>query len=194
MPDKVLCPACGQADRTEKVSTIYLVGSERKESPSNGASLVSQACPWLQELSPTERWALSRRLAPPSSGKQAPTRPLHPDLVVFTFSLALPVFVYGILNSQPVMLFPMLAFVAGVYGIYLWKREAIVARFASKQAVQQAADERAKQAIARWMQLYYCVQDDGVFISGDVHITPADQMPGYLLNPPPRPGDQDAWA
>ncbi len=183
MDNEVLCPACGQADWVEKASTIYLVGSERGQSPSNGTPLVSQARPWLQELSSAERWALSRRLAPPSSGRQAATRPVHPDLVVVTFSLILPVFVVGILNSQPAALLPILAITAGVYGVYFWKRKAIVSRFADKQAAQQSADQNARQAIARWMQLYYCAQDDGVFIPGDTQIIPADQMPGYLLNP-----------
>jgi hypothetical protein len=187
MHNEILCPVCGQADLVEKASTIYLVGSERGRQSSNDPSLVSQARPWLQQLTAADRWALSRRLAPPSSGKQAPMRPLHPDLVVLTFSLVLPIFIFGMWDTQPVMLLPVLAFVALAYGIYFWKRKAIIARFASKQAMQQEGDQRAKKAIGRWMKLYYCAREDGIFIPGDVDLTPADLMPGYLLNLPLRP-------
>jgi hypothetical protein len=190
MPVEIICPACGQADGIEKVSTIYLVGSERQLASSKREPLVAQARPWLQELSTTERWTLSRRLAPPSSGKPALTRSLHPDLVVFTFSLMLPIFLLGMLNSQPVMLLPVSIFVVGAYGIYFWKRKAILARYTSKEAVQHAADKRAGQAIARWMRLYYCAQDDGVFIPGDAQLTPADQMPGYLHSQPAQSAGQ----
>ena len=33
----------------------------------------------------------------------------------------------------------------------------------------------------RWMKLYYCARDDGVFEPGSEALTPADQTPGYLL-------------
>ncbi len=56
----------------------------------------------------------------------------------------------------------------------------MIARFEGQQASRQAAEERIKRGIDRWMKLYYCARDDGVFMPGSDELIPADLMIGYL--------------
>jgi hypothetical protein len=181
MAKDIRCPQCEQADLVEKVSTIYLVGIGLKQQPANddvGASPIQFK---LANLSEAELRTLARRLKPPAATKRLPSRPLHPDLIVITFSLVFPIFIYGIWTSQPPTLLPVLIFLAAVYGLYFWKRKAIVTRFENRQATERAADGRVRQGIERWMKLYYCARDDGVFIPGSRELTPSDQVMSALL-------------
>ncbi len=186
MSDPVRCPVCDQADQVEKVSTIYLLGIEAKRASTRAdaqsqGSAASTGGLALNKLTAAELRALSQRLAPPASGKELPTRLIHPNLVVMVFSLGAPVFLYGILTSQPAMLLPALIILALFYAVYFWKRKTIIARFESRLAAQQAASQRIQHAIQRWMRLYYCAREDGVFKPGEDQIIPADQMPAYLF-------------
>jgi hypothetical protein len=189
MSKPVICPGCSQADQVEKVSTIYMRGLELKwhsqrsrfqDKPETSPRLAGL----LAELSPTELQALSRRLAPPSSGKRAPTRPLHPDLVVLVFSLVAPFFLYGIYTSQAGVLPLVLLILAAFYSFYFWKRKTIVAKYQAQQAAQRAAEERIQAGIGRWMRLHYCAREDCVFEPGGATPVPADQMAGYLSMDP----------
>jgi len=107
-------------------------------------------------------------------------RPIHPDMVVAALSLIAPVFLYGILTSQRSMFLPVLAILAVFYGFYFWKRKMMISRFEVQQASRLAADERVKHGIERWMKLYYCARDDGVFEPGSDELVPADLLAGYL--------------
>ena len=193
MKGKVICPSCGRADQVEKVSTIYMRGVELKwRSRRPGTQDKSEASPalagLLAEFSPAELQALSRRLAPPSSGKRAPTRPLHPDLVVLVFSLIAPFFLYGIFTSQLNALPLVLLVLAAFYGFYFWKRKTMVAKFQAQQLSQRTAEERIQRGIGRWMRLYYCAREDCVFEPGGAAAVSADQIAGFLFMEPPHPG------
>jgi len=183
MAKRVICPICGQADQVEKVSTIYLIGIGLNKLPptENPTSKGQIFNPELQRMPTASLRALSRRLAPPSSGKQASFRPIHPDMVVIAFSLIAPLFLYGILTSQPAMFLPVLAILAGFYGLYFWKRKIIIEKFKSQEVSRQSVEGRTKRGIERWMKLYYCIQDDCVFYPGAKEMTPADQMAGFLF-------------
>jgi hypothetical protein len=173
----VKCPACGQTDQIVKVSTIYLLGIDRSRSESADALRSKLGL----ELSPAELKTLSHRLAPPSSGRAAPTRPVSPDLVVAVFSLIVPIFLAGIVSNQPGLFLPTLVILGLAYGIYFWQRKKIIQRFENRISKEKSEAERIEQGIAAWMKLYYCAQDDGVFEVGQGQLTPADQMMGYLL-------------
>ena len=185
MATRIKCPACEQADQVEKVSTLYLLGIGLDRSSKSGElpPELPQPSPWVSALPPAELHILARRLKPPSSGKQSFSRPLHPDMVIIVFSLILPVFLYGILTSQRTVLLPVLLVLAGAYAVYFWKRKSIIDRFQKDQASRISADERARRGVERWMRLYYCNRDDGVFEAHGSQLVPADQMPGYLFNP-----------
>jgi hypothetical protein len=156
--DRVPCPACGQSDQVAKVSAIYLDGIKDKN-----------------------LYSLSRKLAPPSSGKAAPTRPVHPDVVVIVFSCIVPFFLYGILGQQSGFFIPAIFLLAGFYGFYFWKRKAIIARFKQQEATRQMEQDRTKRGIETWMKLYYCARDEGVFLEGKGELIPLERMREYLL-------------
>ena len=101
-------------------------------------------------------------------------------MVVFTFSLILPVFVFGIYTSQRNLFFPALIFLAFFYGIYFWRRKSMVARFENQLKASREENRRVERGISRWMKLYYCARDDVVFQPGTGKYVPTDQMPGFL--------------
>jgi hypothetical protein len=187
MPQPIRCPVCDQSDLVEKVSTLYITGiglnrSSRQVNPQPGAETATPPGDPMIGLSASELRLLSRRLKPPFSVKKVPFRSLHPDLVVLTFSLILPVFVYGIYTSQKNMLLPGLVILAAFYGIYFWRRKAMIAKFESQLEASKAANRRVEQSISRWMKLYYCAREDIVFQPGTGKYVPTDQMPGLLTS------------
>lgn len=186
MSKNVTCPQCGQADQVEKVSAIYINAIERekrkkKEPAPPGSDAETRKKTRLARIMDPRGEPLARRLAPPASGKQVQTRPIHPDLPVISFSLVAPIFLIGIYTSQPAMLLPVILILACAYALYFWQRKAIVAKFEQQQTARRAAEERVKKGIERWMKLYYCARDDGVFEASSRELTPTDQMPGLLL-------------
>jgi len=185
MAARIKCPVCGEADQVEKVSTLYLVGIGLKRQSKSGEAPpeLPPASAWVNALPPDELHLLARRLSPPSSGKQGFSRPLHPDMVVIVFSLILPIFLYGIWTSQQQALPAVFLILTGAYAIYIWKRKVIIARFQQNQARRQSEDQRARRGVERWMRLYYCNRDDGVFDVRGSELIPADQMLGYLFRP-----------
>lgn len=187
MAGNINCPACGQADQVEKVSTLYLTrlglnkGAAQTYRGPEEMSASSSTTTKFGAMTVSRQRALTRSLAPPSTSKEIPVRPIHPDLVVLTFSLALPIFLFGILTSQRGMLLPVLAILAVFYGFYIWKRKTMIARFERQVTSRRAADVRVKRGVERWMKLYYCARDEVVFEPGVDPSIPVDQMAGYLL-------------
>jgi hypothetical protein len=177
---EILCPQCGLGDQVEKVSTIYLVGIGLNRHD-RGADKIRRDIPFrLSQLSKNELQQLSRRLKPPSSGKQVFTRLVHPDLYLFVFGLIIPFFLYGIWTSQGVVFWPVTGFLGLLLSLYLWRRKAIMARFERQQAERRAASQRGERAVGQWMALYYCARDDGVFLPGEADLTPVEGMAAYF--------------
>lgn len=182
IPRQVICPQCGRSEGVEKVSTLYLAGIKKAGASSQpGDDLASQVLARLPDLTPQDLHALSRELAPPSSGKAAPTRPVHPDLVVLVFSLVIPIFIIGILNQQRGALIPILILLALAYGLYFLKRKDILAKFARAQADQKEKQARIERGVKNWMKLYYCTQDESVFLPGKKELVPVEEMTNYLF-------------
>ena len=176
----VLCPSCRQADQVEQVSRLYIAGLSRAH-PSSGQPAEEMKL-HIQGLTPEHLRALSRRLKPPAGGKEASARPLHPDWVVAGFSLVVPFFFYGIYTSQPQNFFQFLALLTLAYGVYFWQRRKLIARYQAALAKRQAATEMVKKGIEKWMKLYYCAREDGIFLPGSGEMLPLDQMHWYLIN------------
>lgn len=186
MSQPMICPDCRQADQVEKVSTIYVLGVEKKWRARNTRAPTDDPAPparsaLVEAMAPEALQALTRRLAPPAAKKEVPMRSIHPDLVVLTLSLVAPIFLYNIAFTQLNMLPLALAVLACFYGYYFWQRNTILARFQAQQDAQQAAAKRIQRGIQRWMKLYYCAREDGVFEPGNEALTPADQIAGYLF-------------
>jgi hypothetical protein len=168
----ITCPVCGLSDQVEKVSTIYMSGIADKRSPE-----IKQAT----KIPPQKLVSLSRMMAPPSSGKSVPIRTLHPDMVLIVFSCVLPFFLLGILKQQPIMLVPVLLVLAALYGLYFFKRKAIIVKFERDQNNQRESQARIERGIQTWMKLYYCARDEGIFLPGKDELVPPEQMISYLM-------------
>ena len=180
------CPQCGQSDRVEKVSTIYVHGIEAKwhrgkAVPPDKIEIPSKRSRLVEEMPADELMALIPRLAPPAAKKGAPMQAIHPDHSVLALSLVAPIFLYGILTSQPSGLLVVLPLLAGFYAFYFWQRKRLVAKFFATQQAQKAAEQRIHTGVQRWMRLYYCARDDGLFEPGARALTPADQLAGLLF-------------
>lgn len=187
MPKPIPCPLCNQTDQVEKVSTLYLtsIGLGRHTNPGTAQTEELVINSELKNLPATHLRELGRRLAPPSGRTQALTRPIHPDMVVLALTMIAPVFLYGILNSQTIMLVPVIVLLAAFYIFYWWKRKDLVAKYDHQREARRTGDERIKRGIQRWMILYYCLRDDVVFEPRSSETTPADQIAGYLLRDNP---------
>ena len=182
----MICPTCRQADQVEKVSTIYVRGIEvkwrrGKSGPPNGGEIPVKRSKLVDAMPADELQTLTRRLAPPAAKKETSMRLIHPDMMVLALTLVAPIFLYGILTGQPSGLLVVLPLLAGFYIFYFWKRKMLIAKYFAQQAAQQAATARIQRGIQRWMKLYYCARDDGVFEPGTSALTPADQIAGHLF-------------
>jgi hypothetical protein len=174
----IVCPVCGLSAPVVKVSTLYIAGIREKRSADQDALFPDGTPP--ANLTAQDLHALSRKLAPPSSGKSALTRPLHPDLIVLVFSVVAPFFLAGIVSQQAGLLLPILVLLLLSYGVYFYKRKDAIAKFL--QDKQRRQDERARieRGIQVWMKLYYCFQDEGIFLPGQNEMTPVEEMLNYL--------------
>ncbi len=180
----VICPACGRYDQVEKVSTLYLRGAGlgRGRLHSRSGTEAGPDPGWPLTLSPAEFKRLSRQLSPPS-GKSSLTRPIHPDIVILFFTAVLPFFLAGVYTTQPGYFLPLVVLVAAGYGLYFLLRRRILLRFQAQLDLRQAEIQRIRNGIETWMQLYYCVRDQGVFLPKDETVTPLDQLSTYLSGP-----------
>lgn len=170
----IQCPACGQSDQVEKVSTLYLIGIGLNRQP--GVTDAAPIQPNLADLPEGEYRRLARLFKPPASTRRLPFRALHPDLVITTFSLVILFFLFNIYLSQPGNLLPILVLLGIGYASYFWKRRSILVRFETSQASQRATEQRVRQGIDRWMKLFYCARDGGVFEPGDETLLPAEEL------------------
>lgn len=136
---------------------------------------------FFKEASNEELILLSKRLSPPSSGKRSTFRPIHPDWAVAALSMLAPVFIINIIASQSNTILPALIVLAGFYGFYFWKRAGLIANYHALLQSQKSEEQRVRGAIERWLMLYYCFNDDCVFMPADQTGTPADQIAGRIF-------------
>lgn len=180
---KIVCPACGQFDRVEKASTIYLVGVgiNRLVGYKAAGGDAGQPAKLSFEISPKDLYQLSHKLKPPSEARPALTRNLHPDLVVVFFSAIVPFFIAGIVRSQPGALFPAVVLLACAYLAYFALRKTILRRYGLVEAKRREETEQVKRGIETWMMLYYCSRDNAIFQAWEKAVTPLDDIDSYLL-------------
>jgi hypothetical protein len=166
-----VCPKCGQNDRVEKVSTIYLQGIGAHKTPVN-----PQVGSAASHLSKREAAKLRKLLAPPMSGKKELVRPIHPDLMVLVLTGMLPIFLDGIARSQRGMLLPVLAVVLVFYVFYFWMRKRLVGRYHQQKQSLLEEKGRVEKAVGRWMKAFYCGRDEVLFREGVNEWVPGDQI------------------
>jgi uncharacterized membrane protein len=90
---------------------------------------------------------------------------------------------YQIFTQQREVFVPALLIILGVGATYLLTRKRIIARFIQKQKNEARETVQIKEAIERWMNLYYCAVDFVVFDKKHRISIPLQQMNNYLISP-----------
>lgn len=181
----VVCPVCALSDKTFKVSSIYIEALEgfKKEGE---LKIISQIVNDHNQLT-TPGILKTRSLrsvvtsfSPPSGGSQT-IRPVNPNLIVMAFTLIAIFFLTQIYTTQREMFIPILILVMVFYLGYAFFRKRIYAKYTRQ--IQANIDIKATYgaAIGKWMRLYYCARDDGVFDPDENQMAPLQAMGAYLL-------------
>jgi hypothetical protein len=178
MSGRSACPVCGQIQSVSKVSAVYIAGIQAERPAENRAGSTPVRVHGIPEQALP---ALGRRLAPPAARKEVQLRLVHPDLMVLVFSVVMPFFFSGIYAGQRENFYPALIGLLIAYGFYFTMRRRLVARYEQRLGVEQARKARIERGVQRWMNLYYCAEDDLVFEPGGAPPLPADQIHAYLF-------------
>jgi hypothetical protein len=188
MSSQARCPKCGQIDMVLKVSALHSGGVSSTEYevivPIQLGSTVTPVSSKRVGVSQTE---LSKKLAPPSKPEPKDyavyndTERVLKTLATLAVCLGLVLAIWGqcanlaTLGGQGLLQLILGIALVGCGGAYIY----FVTSRREKQAMAVLMS-RWKRAIARWNQLYYCSRDDGVFIPGQSHFVPVDQMTDFL--------------
>jgi hypothetical protein len=171
------CPVCGETRAVSKVSAIYLAGIQARNPKAIGGEPLVKVSGIPEDAMP----GFSRKFTPPATKKEVQVRLVHPDMVVLVFSAIVPFFLRGIYLQQPTLFNPVLAGLVILYGVYVWQRKIILKRFERQVQAEKAKNERVQRGIQRWINLYYCAEDDVIFEPGGASPLPSDQINGYLF-------------
>jgi ABC-type multidrug transport system fused ATPase/permease subunit len=188
-PDAV-CPQCSARKEVYQVSEIYLSGLESIKSSkplkNNTFDLVfghpSQKL-GRRFVDQTTKRTLVSKFSPPSSSKQRITRSLSPDFIMFATLLLSIFMLYQIFTQQRKVFLPALLIILGVTVGYFLTRKKIVTKFQQKQNTDAKETGQVKEAIQRWMKLYYCAQDFIVFDQKYRIPVPLQDMNLYVFSP-----------
>lgn len=181
----VVCPICAASDKTFKVSTIYIEALEGFKKGSE-LKILAQIVDDQNLLSATgilktqTLRSVVSSFGPPSGGKQI-IRPVSPNLVMMAFSLIAIFFLIQIYTTQREMFIPILILVAIVYLGYAIFYKQIYAKYTRQIQSNINIKTSYEAAIGKWMRLYYCARDDGVFDPVENQMVPLQSMETYLL-------------
>ena len=185
-----VCPQCNTRKEVYKVSEIYLSGLESIKSSKtlkdNTFDLVfghpSQKL-GQRFVDQTTKRTLVSKFAPPSSSKQRISRSVHPDFIMFATLLLSLFMLYQIYTQQRGVFIPALLLILGLGIAYFFTRKKINAKFMEKQKAEGKETDQIKEAIERWMKLYYCATDFTVFDQKRRVSIPLQEMNSYLMSP-----------
>ncbi len=183
--ETVVCPVCGESDRVFKVSRIYIDAlAAFNKSPEDSVlpELTGKAVddPGVNLLKIQAVRTFVNNFSPPSGGRQV-ARQIHPDLIMAVLALLAVFFMIQIYESQPSFFLIALAVLVAVYVGYYFLRRGIIARFNQQKDKEQNEKRRLERAIERWMKLYFCARDEGVFDPEQNRLIPLEQMDLYLM-------------
>jgi hypothetical protein len=183
------CPVCGLADKTFKVSEIYIEALGGIKNGETGRVLPQIVNDQSQLVAPGKIKAQAFRsvvsnFSPPSGGRQV-MRQVHPNYIIAGFTLIAIFFLIQIYTTQPELFLPILILVFVFYTGYGIFRKSIYAKY-NKQILENIAVRQTYEAaIGKWMHLYYCARDNGVFDPKEDRLIPLQAMDSYLLNHQP---------
>jgi hypothetical protein len=182
-----VCPHCGQADKTYKISLLYLESTARlhHHETENQPELDSLLADFHAERGGQDVQnqllnQFTHSFAPPMDEKsmvvKRGSRRIHPDSMVIFFSLLALLIVFQIATTQPVQLPAIVILVAGSLLAYILARKTIVKRYEANVRKEQEESARAEIAMTRWMNLYFCSRDKGVFDPDQNRFAPLEQI------------------
>lgn len=183
------CPHCGQADKTYKVTLLYLEITTRLQQ--GQAADQPELDNLLKDLDAvdcdldTQNKLLSRlvRSLEPPKGETHTTRRAHPDSMVIFFSLLALLFVFQIaITRSPQLPFIVILLVGSILA-YLLARKTIIGRYDSAVRKEREENERVESAISRWMGLYLCSRDKGIFDPEQNQYAPLEQISELFYSP-----------
>jgi hypothetical protein len=188
MPNSDLaCPHCKQSDKTYKVSFLYVESTARlnhrqvENQPELDGLLADlldgSGGPRAQTQFLTR---LAQALTPPQGEARRAARRVHPDAMVIFFTLLSSLIVYKVATTQAGQLPIILALLAGGILAYLLARKQVVRRYEEKARQEHAAQARLENAVSRWMHLYFCSRDRGVFLPEQNQLVPLERMSDLL--------------
>ncbi len=180
------CPHCGETDKTYKISLLYLESAARlhQNQTANQPELDSLLDDLGSESNGQEPRSqllnqFVRSFAPPL-GEKHTTRRIHPDAMVIFFSLFSLLLVYQIAVSQPAQLPIIVILIAGSVLAYLLVRKTVVRRYDASVRKELEENARLDTAVTRWMHLYFCSRDKGVFDPEQNRFAPLEQISDLL--------------
>lgn len=184
------CPQCNSNKAVYKVSEIYLSGLESIKSKQplkdNTFDIVfghpSQKL-GRRFVDQTTKRTLVSKFAPPSSSKQRITRSLSPDFIIIVTLLLSLFMLYQIFTQQREVFLPALIIILAVAAGYFLTRNKIIAKFQQKQNNEAKETDQVKEAIERWMKLYYCAEDFIIFDKKHRVTIPLQDMNFYMFSP-----------
>jgi hypothetical protein len=181
-----VCPQCNFADKTYKVSLLYLEGSARLSRRERENQPVLEAA--LADLLPEESSQavedqvikhLIRTFTPPEGEKRV-TRRIHPDGMVAVFTLVAGFLIIQIAGDQPGALPAAAIILTAALGAYLLSRKSVVGKYEDTKREEVENFERIEKEVNRWMRLYFCSRDQAVFYPGENDFAPAEQTRSFL--------------
>lgn len=162
------CPSCGQNNHSYKVSLLFIAASARlnHHEEKDRAELDNTLSDLLSQDSSEGREHLLRffveSFSPPRTSRQS-SRSIHPDWMVF-FGCAIGLFfAYQMALQNSGSLPIMISLVAIGLLLYLLSRRPVLKRYQYRLQNEKGEAHRVDQAMARWMQLYFCTTDQCVY-------------------------------
>ena len=181
--EALTCPLCHASRHIYKVSQIYLesikVFDKNEPHPvfdemfaMNGKDIAPLPSRFSHEFT---------HLFAPPSGRAELLRPIHPDLIVFVFTVIMFFFLYNIYAAQPGVVYPFLIILGAAFLGYFAFRKKLVSRYEADLAGSKTEYVSVEQAVARWMKLYYCATEGIVFDPETQSSVPLDEMKKFLM-------------
>lgn len=192
------CPMCGLDDRTAKVNQVYIEALSKSRNEESAKTAVFDRIFADTPIGQSSGMLLSQRLSilirglQPPSGEARVTRLISPDLF-FAFYFIMAVFIlYQIYATQHGVFLPTVGvFVLSVVA-YVLLRKKIMGRYQASLKAQEDARKRVEEGIGRWMKLYYCARDNGVFDPQKDVFIPLEEMRAYLYQAAGKPAAKPA--
>ena len=163
---QVICPTCHKSDHVKKVSTFVTLGITDNDE----ITIKKQHCldckgqPYFStELvhdNETQASILIQRLAPPKEPTMTAGTNNSKMLIIMAIICTAVASVGFIISILILLYIPAILFL--FFGLYIRRKEEDIIRF---QAEQMKIDMiKYKVSMERWNKLYYCDQDDFIFI------------------------------